>query len=85
MHSTTTKRSGDWAVDVAVLAGSLVHEIKNPLSTLNINAQLLLEDWKEASGPREQRTVKRLRVIVSEWSGSSAFCSRSCGSPRATS
>ena len=48
------------------MAGSLVHEIKNPLSTLNINAQLLLEDWKDASTPREQRTVKRLRVIVSE-------------------
>lgn len=57
---------GDWEVDVAVLAGSLVHEIKNPLSTLNINAQLLLEDWRDAATPREQRTVKRLKVIVSE-------------------
>jgi two-component system sensor histidine kinase HydH len=60
------KRAGDWDVDVAVLAGSLVHEIKNPLSTLNINAQLLLEDWKDAAKPRELRTVKRLKVMVSE-------------------
>lgn len=60
------KRAGDWDVDVAVLAGSLVHEIKNPLSTLNINAQLLLEDWKDAATPRELRTLKRLRVIVAE-------------------
>ncbi len=61
-----SKRAGDWEVDVAVLAGSLVHEIKNPLSTLNINAQLLLEDWKDAPGTKEVRTVKRLKVIVSE-------------------
>jgi len=57
---------GDWQVDVAAVAGSLVHEIKNPLSTLNINAQLLLEDWKDAREPRELRTVKRLRVILGE-------------------
>ena len=55
-----------WDFDVAALAGSLVHEIKNPLSTLNINAQLLLEDWKEATSPKEKRAVRRLRVIVSE-------------------
>ena len=53
-------------MDVASIAGSLVHEIKNPLSTLNINAQLLLEDWKDAAAPREVRTIKRLKTIVSE-------------------
>jgi signal transduction histidine kinase len=53
-------------VDVAAIAGSLVHEIKNPLSTLNINAQLLLEEWKDAATPRELRTLKRLKVINSE-------------------
>jgi len=62
----TVRKAGDWRVDVAVLAGSLVHEIKNPLSTLNINAQLLLEDWKDAREPREQRTVKRLKMILGE-------------------
>lgn len=61
-----TKRPGDWDVDVAAIAGSLVHEIKNPLSTLNLNAQLLLEDYKEASTPRDVRALKRLKVIVSE-------------------
>ena len=57
---------GDWDIDVAAMAGSLVHEIKNPLSTLNINAQLLLEEWKSPSTPREARAVKRLRVMVAE-------------------
>jgi len=51
---------------VAKVAGVLVHEIKNPLSTLSINAQLLLEDWKDAREAREQRSVKRLRVILGE-------------------
>jgi signal transduction histidine kinase len=58
--------TGDWDIDVAAMAGSLVHEIKNPLSTLNINAQLLLEEWKSPSSPREERAVKRLKVMVSE-------------------
>ena len=62
----SSQRKGDWDVDVAAMAGSLVHEIKNPLSTLNINAQLLLEEWKNATTPRELRAVKRLRTMVSE-------------------
>ncbi|MCZ6794210.1 MAG: ATP-binding protein [Planctomycetota bacterium] len=60
------RRSGDWDVDVAAMAGSLVHEIKNPLSTISINAQLLLEDCGEPSTPQEQRMVKRLSLIASE-------------------
>ena len=53
-----------WTGDVAALAGSLVHEIKNPLSTLSINTQLLLEDAKDGDAP--PRTVKRLEVMASE-------------------
>jgi two-component system, NtrC family, sensor histidine kinase HydH len=60
------RKAADWRVDVAAVAGSLVHEIKNPLSTLNINAGLLLEDWKDAREPRELRTVKRLKVMQGE-------------------
>jgi signal transduction histidine kinase len=64
--TSTVRPAGEWEIDVAAMAGSLVHEIKNPLSTLNINAQLLLEDWKDASTARETRTVKRLAVMASE-------------------
>jgi signal transduction histidine kinase len=55
-----------WDQDVAALAGSLVHEVKNPLSTLNISAQLLLEEAGEPTTPREQRTVRRLQVMREE-------------------
>ncbi len=61
-----SRKPGDWEVDVAAMAGSVVHEIKNPLSTLSINAQLLLEEWADASTPREVRTVKRLKIMASE-------------------
>jgi signal transduction histidine kinase len=53
-------------IDVAAIAGSLVHEIKNPLSTLKINTQLLIEDWRSASEARELRTVKRLELMLAE-------------------
>ena len=63
---TTPSSTTDWNIDVAAMAGSLVHEIKNPLSTININAQLLIEDLGEATTPREERDARRLRVIASE-------------------
>jgi len=56
----------DWGVDVAAMAGSLVHEIKNPLSTINLSAQLLQEEWKDADTPKEQRALRRLQVMSSE-------------------
>ncbi len=64
------KRPGEqisqWQADVAAIAGSLVHEIKNPLSTLSINTQLLLEEWANAREARELRTVKRLTLMRTE-------------------
>jgi len=65
-RASSAERATDGRVDLASLVGSLVHEIKNPLSTLSINAQLLLEDWKGAHEPREARAVKRLKVILAE-------------------
>ena len=52
--------------DLTAATGSLVHEIKNPLSTLSINAQLLLEEWRDAASQKELRTVKRLEVMALE-------------------
>ncbi|MFH1024866.1 MAG: ATP-binding protein [Planctomycetota bacterium] len=48
------------------LAGGLAHEIKNPLSTLNINLQLLRESWKNAKEPREVRTLKKVEILLKE-------------------
>jgi len=52
---------------VVTLAAGLAHEIKNPLSTIALNLQLMLEDWRErAADPRERRTLKRLEILHRE-------------------
>ncbi len=47
------------------LAGGLVHEIKNPLSTLRINLTLLKEDFA-AARPQDRALLKRIEVLESE-------------------
>lgn len=61
--SASPKKAG---VDVSAMAGSLVHEIKNPLSVINLNAQLLQEEWKNAATPKEQRALKRFETMAAE-------------------
>lgn len=62
-----TPERGEWLAD---LAGGLVHEIKNPLSTMAINLALLQEDFERPTGgepsPRDARVVKRVRTLQRE-------------------
>ncbi len=51
---------------IGTLAGGLAHEIRNPLSTLNINLQLLKEDWGDPVTSKEQRSVKRIELLLRE-------------------
>ena len=51
---------------IATLAGSLAHEIKNPLSTIKLNLQLLEEDWADPKTPKEKRTARKFRVLSQE-------------------
>src|SRR4051794_10734417 len=46
--------------EVAELAGGFIHEIKNHISTLNLNLQLLAEDFAEPQTPRERRAKQRI-------------------------
>jgi signal transduction histidine kinase len=48
------------------LAGGLAHEIRNPLSTIAMNLQLLREEWDEPDTERERRTVRKLDVLSRE-------------------
>ena len=43
---------------VGTLAGGLAHEIKNPLSTFNINLQLLKEDMQVCQRKQQKGTLK---------------------------
>ncbi len=51
-------------VELSALTGGLAHEIRNPLSTLKVNLQLLDEDWakletSDRSDPHEAQDVAR--------------------------
>ena len=49
--------------ELAELSGSLAHEIKNPLSVIRMNMDLLAEDLREAETPRERRALAKIDVV----------------------
>ena len=56
----------DQTNEIARLAGGLAHEIKNPLSTIRLNMDLLAEDLGEDDSPRIGRSRKRIGVVQRE-------------------
>ncbi len=52
--------------EIATLAGSLAHEIKNPLSTIRLNMELLAEDFAAASTPRDRRALAKIDMVQRE-------------------
>ncbi len=69
----------DHLAELSMMTGGLAHEIKNPLSTIGLNAQLLSEDISDAPLPPDeshriqrrleslQREVDRLRTILEDF------------------
>ncbi len=51
---------------VGTLASGLAHEIRNPLSTLRMNLQLLREDWENPITEREQKNRRKIDVLLRE-------------------
>ena len=52
--------------EMARIAGGLAHEIKNPLSTIQLNMELLAEDLDDPQSAREHRARKRIDVMRRE-------------------
>ncbi len=52
--------------EIAQLAGGLAHEIRNPLSTMSLNLDLLAEDFQEPENPRERRILTKIDRIRRE-------------------
>lgn len=52
--------------EIASLAGGLAHEIKNPLSTIGMNLELLAEEVGEGDSPRERRMLQKINVVRKE-------------------
>jgi signal transduction histidine kinase len=44
----------------------LAHEIKNPLSTICLNMELLAEDFAEGDAPRDRRAAAKIAVVRQE-------------------
>ncbi len=56
----------DQYTEIARLAGALAHEIKNPLSTISLNMELLAEDFGGGESPRERRALRKVDVVQRE-------------------
>jgi two-component system, NtrC family, sensor histidine kinase HydH len=52
--------------EIASLAGGLAHEIRNPLSTISLNLDLLAEELKQAESPRDRRMLNKILTVQSE-------------------
>src|SRR3954453_11473316 len=64
--AATVQRLMDQYTEIARLAGGLAHEIKNPLSTIRLNMELLAEDLAESETPSGRRALKRVEVVRRE-------------------
>ena len=51
---------------LAELAGGFIHEIKNHMSTLGLNLQLLAEDFQDPQNQRERRALGRVQKLQAE-------------------
>ena len=56
----------DQYTEIARLAGGLAHEIKNPLSTIRLNMELLAEDFRESEAPRDRRAMRKIDLVQRE-------------------
>src|SRR5208283_4022011 len=57
---------GEQYAELAELAGGFIHEIKNHLSTLGLNLQLLAEDFQDPQSQRERRALTRVQRLQHE-------------------
>ena len=65
MSASPSPLTDDYAA-LAELAGGFIHEIKNHLNTLNLNLQLLGEDFQDPQSQRERRALTRVQKLQGE-------------------
>jgi two-component system, NtrC family, sensor histidine kinase HydH len=52
--------------EIARLTGALAHEIKNPLSVIGLNMELLAEDLRDSDSPRDRRVLGKVDIVQRE-------------------
>jgi two-component system, NtrC family, sensor histidine kinase HydH len=65
-HDELNRRLVDQYTEIARLAGALAHEIKNPLSTIRMNMELLAEDFRDSDEARDRRAMKKVDLVQQE-------------------
>ena len=63
---STRARGREHLAELGQLAGGLAHEIKNPLSTINVNLKLLSEDLQRYPDDAHRRWLRRLESVQAE-------------------
>jgi signal transduction histidine kinase len=64
-HAMNVRLRAQYA-EIAQLAGGLAHEIRNPLSTMCLNLDLLAEDFQSAETPRDRRVLQKIERVRKE-------------------
>lgn len=62
-HEAEMREARGQYEELAELAGSLAHEIKNPLSIIHMNIDLLSEDLMEIDSPSSRRCQNRVDMV----------------------
>ena len=70
--------------ELGTLTGGLAHEIKNPLSTVQLNLQLLREDL-DPDDPAYRRLVSRLDTVHARRRACATSSTTSCATPAGSS
>ena len=53
--------------ELSELVGSLAHEIRNPLSVIRLNVELLEEDLQEVASPESRRALNKIGIVKKSW------------------
>src|SRR4051794_10015802 len=64
-HEVNRRLRAQYA-EIAQLAGGLAHEIRNPLSTMSLNLDLLAEDFQEPETNRDRRVLQKIERLRRE-------------------
>jgi signal transduction histidine kinase len=65
-HDDANQRLVEQSIEIARMAGSLAHEIKNPLSVIRMNMDLLAEDLAQNDTPQGRRALAKVNVVQAQ-------------------